>query len=471
MSRPVAVVVGGGISGLAAAYDLVRAGVDVRVLEAGARLGGKIETGPFAGVALDAGPDGFLARVPWLTDLCVELGLGEELVAPASRRAYLWSGTDLAPFPEGLVLGVPTDLDALASSGLVSDAGVARAAEDLARPEGTPTDLDDGDESVGSLVRRRVGDEVFTQLVEPLLSGVNAGNADRLSVALGAPQLAAAAASDTSLIRGLQAQRRAASTSPDAPVFWSLPGGVSRIVEALARRLRADGATITTGAPVSAIESHGERHRVRSAVGDIEADAVVLAIPAFAAAPLVAAHSTGTAAALAGLRYASVTLVSLAVDTATLERPLDASGFLVPRSAGLVLTACSWASTKWAHLATDGTALLRASIGRVDDERHLAMDDAEVVDAVMADLATTMGLRSAPTASRVTRWPASLPQYPPGHEAVVDLVTAELADRAPGVHLTGAACRGLGLPACVRQGRETAVEVARDLGLTAIAAS
>jgi oxygen-dependent protoporphyrinogen oxidase len=213
-----AVVVGGGISGLAAAFDLATHGAAVVLVEAGGRVGGRIETGPFAGLpALDWGADAMLARVPWAMDLCRELGLFDELVSPAVSSAYLYRAGSLHRLPADTVLGVPLDLGALAASGLVSSAAIEACRADMARTHDPSQPVDD--ESVGALVRRRVGDEVFTTLVAPLLSGVNAGDADELSVEAGAPQLAAAARANASLIEGLRAQRAAATSG--GPVIWS----------------------------------------------------------------------------------------------------------------------------------------------------------------------------------------------------------------------------------------------------------
>ncbi|HSL58667.1 MAG TPA: protoporphyrinogen oxidase, partial [Acidimicrobiales bacterium] len=280
-----AVVVGAGVAGLTAAFDLARAGRTVVVLEADDRLGGKILTAPFGGVDLDAGPDSVLARVPWATELIRDLGLADEIVPQPSAGAYIWSRGELRRIPEGTVLGVPTDLEALAASGIVSPEAVARAADDLDRPD----DRVVGDESVGALVRRRLGDEILERLVDPLLGGINAGDADRLSLDAGAPQIAAVAHAHRSLVEGLRAQRAAAPPPADGappPVFYTLRPGLGRVISALAEHL-VGVADLRVGSPVTGLSRDGARCRVDTAAGSLDAAQVVLAVPAFVAARLL----------------------------------------------------------------------------------------------------------------------------------------------------------------------------------------
>ncbi|MPY95842.1 MAG: protoporphyrinogen oxidase [Acidimicrobiia bacterium] len=473
MSRPPRVaVVGGGITGLAAAFELARAGADVVLHEAANVLGGKVRTGPFAGAALDAGPDAFLARAPWARELCDEVGLADDLVAPATRHAYLWAGGELRPFPHGLLLGVPTDLDALARSGLLSTAGVDRVAEDLTRPDDAPPA--GTDEAIGALVRRRLGAEALDRLVDPLLSGVFAGDVERLSAAAAAPQLAAAAASGPSLVRGArQALARAAALSREAmppggepggpaPVFLTVRGGLGRLVARLHEAVGAERTRL--GSRVEGLRRTAGGYELQAGGGVEAHDAVLVASPAPEASRLLAALDPGAAAVLAGIEYASVALVSFAYPLAAVPRPLDGSGFLVPRSAGLLMTACSWSSSKWAHVGGDGTARLRVSAGRDGDDRIAALDDGALVSALRADLRTTMGIDAEPAQVRVTPWPASLPQYRPGHLDRLASLEASLAGAAPGVVATGAAFRGVGLPACIDQGRQAARRLLGRLG-------
>lgn len=471
------VVVGGGITGLSAAYELVHSDdrrlddLDLTVLEAGDRFGGKIRTGPFAGHPVDEAADAFLARVPDAVDLCRQLGLGSQLVSPAERRAYLYSLGGLRPFPDGLVLGVPTDLDALRASGAVSPAGVERAALDLTMGPDPTRDEVSGptDESVGSLVRRRMGDEVFERLVAPLLSGVHAGNADQLSVAAGAAQFASALRTHDSLIEGLRAQRAAATSDPDAPVFFGLPGGTETVTDALVDALQIGGARLRLDAAVSELTTgpsgrgRGFTLTVAGVGAPVDADAVIVTTPLDVTAGLVGGLHPGVAAEMAAVDYATVAMITLAVPRAGIGRPLDGSGFLVAQPEGLLITACSWASSKWAHLADAELAILRVSVGRADDTRAQAMDDDELIDRVRADLATTMAVDGPPSETRLTRWPRALPQLRTGHLDRARSWQRELAGEHPGLAVAGAGVLGLGIPACIAQGRQAARTVVDQL--------
>jgi protoporphyrinogen oxidase/ferrochelatase len=473
------VVIGGGIAGLTAAYCVARDHVDVHVtvVDADDRVGGKIRTSMFDGRPIDEAADAFLARVPDAKALCDELGLGYELVSPADSRAFLFTGGELRPFPEGGVLGVPTDLDVLAASRIVDDDAVARARRDLDEPGEPLTD----DESVGAFVRRRIGDQVFERLVAPILGGVNAGDADELSIELGAPQLAVAGRRPGSLIEELGAQRDAALAAAGdepAPVFFGLRGGTQDLTDRLRQRIEELGGIVTTGTRATAIDAayppgrHAPLYTVRldesHGVGALHADAVVIATDAPAAAALLRDRSPSVSDGLGAIEYASVVLVTLAVPADALARPLDGSGFLVPRDEGLTITACSWASTKWAHLASsDGTALLRVSLGHAGDDTPLVAGDDKLRATVLADLERTGVLRDDLDADerdrievRLSRWPDALPQFRPGHLGRVDEWERRLARDAPGIVLAGAHLRGLGIPACVASGQRAATAAA-----------
>jgi oxygen-dependent protoporphyrinogen oxidase len=464
------VVVGGGIAGLAAAHELVGRGAHVTLVEKDERVGGKLRTSPFAGRLVDDGADAFLLRVPEALDLCREVGLADGLVHPAARTAYIWSRGELHPMPPQL-MGVPTDLDALEESGLLSPAGLARAREDLTAP---PTPLDD-DEAIATAIARRLGDEVVERLVDPLVGGINAGDTRALSLAAVVPQLDAALRDPdhASLIEACRARAAATATTPiiggPPPVFASPAGGMGQLPAAVVAGL--GDADVRTGRAVVGLEPTAGRGW-RVAVDDgtsLDADAVVLAAPGPITAGLLEPLPGAADAArlLAAVEYVSVAIVVLALPLDHLARPLDRSGFLVPRvEETQALTACSWSSTKWAHLAPeagDGTAVVRASAGRAGDERALELDDTDLVARLLADLERTMGLTGAPTEVRVNRWPSSFPQYAPGH---LDRVAQAEAALPPGLALAGAALRGVGVPACIRSGRAAATRalVAAEAG-------
>lgn len=445
------VVVGGGFAGLVAARECASAGATVTVVDPGP-LGGKVRSSAFADGGLDEAADAFLARVPEGVALCRDLGLDGELVSPTARRARVWSRGELRLLPEAQVLGVPTDLEELDSCGILSPEGARRIRDDLTTPLTAP----EGDVTIGTVIRARLGDEALERLVDPLIGGINAGDTDHLSLAATVPQLDTAVRSGrASLIEACQAQR-AQVTDRTTPVFFAPRSGMGSLVDALVADLTGRGVTFAHDAVVG-LDARGTRWAI-GLPGDrtLAADGVVLALPATPAADLVRPHAGRAATLLAGIPYASVAMISLAVPRGCVERELDASGFLVPRREGRTVTACSWTSAKWPHLAGDGTVWLRASVGRDGDASALAQPDDALLAAVLADLADLMDLRGRPTDTRVTRWDRSLPQYRPGHLDRVDAIDTELATVVPALVATGAAFRGLGIPACIRQGAAAA---------------
>ncbi len=440
------VVVGGGITGLTTALTLFHNDVDVRLLEASDRVGGKILTSYLRGTLVDEAADAFLVREPHMLELCEQLNLTQDLVSPATGAAKIWSQGALRPLPKKQFLGVPFDLDDLAASGVLSEAGLARAAEDLTMGADAPR----ADESVGSLIRRRLGDEVMDRLVGPLLGGINAGDADNLSLQGGVPRLAEAAAHDPSLIRSVQLHLQQTKRDPSAPIFNGHPNGTGQIIDALQERLKT---RIALNQPVTGMEANpAGGWTLHTPAGPTNAKAVVITCPTFAASPLLADHSPTASQALADIDYASVTFVTMAFDKADIQR-FDGSGFLIPRGEGLLMTACSWASAKWAHLGDGPTEYLRVSAGHSGDDRAMHMSDEDVVAQLLEELSWVAGVEATPLEVRVTRWPRALPQYRPGHLERVAGIEEALATDTPGVFATGAAFRGLGLPACVQQGR------------------
>lgn len=439
-------MVGGGITGMAAAWELARSGAGVTLVESSQRLGGKIVTDQMAGRPIDLGPDAFLARLPDATQLCRELGLGDELVGAATESASLWAGNRLRPLPRGTVLGAPAGLAGLAAvarSGILSPAGVARAGLDLVLPR---RDLGE-DPSVGDIVTARLGRQVHERVVDPLVGGIHAGPSSLLSAEAVAPQLAAGARSRRCLLLGLKEGRNAASATavaPPGPAFVSLRSGLGRLVSRLEEALTEAGVDIQLGCALEEIPVSGAR--------------AILTTPAPVSAVLLAGASPDAAAELGQIEHASVALTVLRyrVEVFPGRRAPVGSGFLVPRSEGRLITACSFASAKWPHWAAPGEIVLRASAGRWGDERALVLDDDDLVARLHEELVEALGLNDEPFASRVTRWPHAFPQYRPGHLARVSRIEAALRRDCPGVHVAGAAFRGVGIPACIAQGRAAA---------------
>lgn len=449
---PSAAIIGGGISSLCAANDLHQAGWDIALYEASDRFGGKIWSSPVGDRIVDSGPDTFLARVPQGKQLCDELGLSDELVAPVSPvPAYFHRNGKLCPIPTGTVLGVPTDLDALAASGAVSPDGVARAAEDLTRPVTNLYDHAGVELSVGAYCRARLGDEVTERLIDPLIGGINASDIDRLSLRSGAPQLWTAAEQHRSIIEGLRATRPAVgatlgSAGTNEPVFLSLPGGLDRIITALVERL--PGSDLHLEAPITNLDE--------ATVNGAPADQVIIGAPANVAARLTAAASPAASELLASIEYASVAQVTVELPIEAVDPVLDASGILFPRVDGGVMTASTWFSTKWAHYARPGHVLIRLTSGRFGDTRALDFDDAGLIDHLLGELGALIDISAEPTATRVHRWMDAFPQYTPGHTDRVDAIVDALSGDAANIHVIGAAYRGIGIPACIEGGRSLA---------------
>ncbi len=468
-----AVVAGGGISGLVAALELARLGHDVTLLEGSSRLGGKLTTTTWRGRPLDLGPDAFIARNPAAAELCREVGLGEDLIAPATGTAAIWARGRLRAFPAGLALGVPVDLPALARSGIVGAGGVARAALDLVLPGPDLAELvghaaeGGADPTIAEVVTPRLGRQVLANLVDPLLGGINAGDSHNLSFAAAAPMLASRLGHHASLIRSLRPgappRRRhgAGSAQPPAPapVFLGLRQGMSSLVGALAARCVEAGVTVRLESPVVQVRrapaAPGYLVELSGGGQPLVADRLVLAVPAPAAAAALRQLDDRLAAELAAIAYAGVVLVTAAFDAGELSKPPSGSGVLVPRSGSKHVTALTFVSSKWPRSAAAGELVVRASLGRYGAEGVLDLDDAGAGALALGEIGAVLGLRAEPLDVLVRRWPASFPQYVSGHLARVRRIE-QLTSAHLGLALAGAAYRGIGIPACIEDGRRAA---------------
>ncbi|MER5995293.1 protoporphyrinogen oxidase [Streptomyces viridosporus] len=453
------VVIGAGVAGLAAAHRLLERGARVTVLEAADRVGGKLLPGEIAGARVDLGAESMLARRPEAVDLARETGLADRLRPPATATASLWTRGALRPMPKGHVMGVPGTAAAL--SGVLSDEGLARIERDADLPR---TEVGD-DVAVGEYVAARLGREVVDRLVEPLLGGVYAGDAYRISMRSAVPQLFEAARTHTSLTEGVRAiQARSAAASQTGPVFMGIEGGVGTLPLAVAASVRARGGDVLTGTPVTELRRTPEGGwRIVAGDRNLSADAVVVAVPAPAAARLLRAEAPRAAAELAGVEYASMALITLAYRRAETRLP-EGSGFLVPPVDGRTIKAATFASSKWGWIADEdpGLVVLRTSVGRHGETEVLRRDDADLVEVSRHDLKAATGLDATPVATRVTRWDDGLPQYPVGHHARVARVREHLAGLT-GLAVCGAAYDGVGIPACIASAYAAADQIHGDL--------
>ncbi|WP_405670540.1 protoporphyrinogen oxidase [Streptomyces sp. NBC_01530] len=454
-----AVVIGAGIAGLAAAHRLLQGGARVTVLEASERVGGKLLPGEIVGARVDFGAESMLARRPEAVALAREAGLDERLQPPATSTASIWTRGALRPMPKGHVMGVPGTAAAL--TGVLSDEGLAR----IEREAGLPRTEVGDDVAVGEYVAARMGREVVDRLVEPLLGGVYAGDAYRISMRSAVPQLYQAAKTHDSLTEAVrEIQAKAAAAQQTGPVFMGIEGGVGSLPLAVAESVRARGGEIVTRASVTELRrADGDGWRVVAGDRVLYADAVVVAVPAPAAAALLHAEAPAAATELATVEYASMALVTLAYRRADATLP-QGSGFLVPPVDGRTIKASTFASQKWGWIAEENpdVVVLRTSVGRYGETEILQRDDAGLVDVSRQDLRAATGLDATPLETRVTRWTDGLPQYPVGHHARVARIREHVA-KLPGLAVCGAQYDGVGIPACIASAYAAVDQINGDL--------
>jgi oxygen-dependent protoporphyrinogen oxidase len=460
------VVIGGGISGLAAAWELTGGergpgpgAPDVVVVEASAQLGGPLRSVMFGDRLVDVGPDGFLGRRPEALDLCRQVGLDEALVPIGSTGAGVWARGRVRPLPKGLALGIPTKFWPSARSGILGLRGKLALARDAVAPR---PDMRGpiADRSVGPLVARKLGQGVVDRLVDPLIGGIHAGSVDDMSTAATFPPLLAAAQRRGSLMRALRAE--VPPPPADAPpLFWSIDGGMSSLVDRLAAALVGRGVTIECQRPVDSLARRGDAWSVHTGPDELRADAVVIATPAPVAGRLLQPHDDELSGLLHSIDYASVALATFRVAEDSLGPPLMGTGFLVPRRSPApgrdrwAVTACTYLSQKWPTVARPGEYLVRASIGRYGDDRAAEWSDAELLERVWSELGAMIGLSGDPMDAMVTRWPLSFPQYRVHHLLRTTGIESAVA-RLGGVAVAGSAYRGVGIPACIAGGRAAA---------------
>jgi protoporphyrinogen/coproporphyrinogen III oxidase len=473
-ATPHVVVIGGGITGLAAAFFLSAEPVRVTVLEGSPRLGGKLRASDVAGVEMDEGAEALLARRPEGIELIKAAGLGGDLVPAGVTSSAVYTRGALRPLPRRQFMGVPADLDELAATGVVSAAGVARARDEAAPAAGA------GDVSVTEYIGSRLGVEVVDRLVDPLLGGVYAGRSEDLSFNATLAPLATAARTHptlteavTSLLPPPPAAGSGDPAAKPAPVFVSLTTGIGALPEAVAK---ASGADIRVNAMVRELKrtQTGWRLTVGSAADPefLDADAVILATPAAPAARLLQEPAGDAAARLQQIPYASMAIVTLAFRAAALfqgQSPAQQrSGYLVPAVDGRAVKAATFSTVKWPHLAAraadarNPVHVVRCSVGRSGDVAVLQRDDADLAALAEAELAEAIGITAKSVARRVTRWGGGLPQYNVGHLDRVAAIRAAVA-RQPGLAVAGAAYDGVGIPACIATAKTAAAQVMTHL--------
>ncbi len=497
--RPVIAVIGGGIAGLAAAWELAtgddaHAGTGspaVVIIDAGDRPGGKLRSQQFAGRVVDLAPDAFLARRPEATELCEELGITDELVPVGASGAAVLAKGQLRQLPEGLNLGVPTRWLPLAGSGILTWRQLAGVAKDLVLPRHFEAVI--GDRAVADIVTERLGRPIVDRLVDPLVGGIHAGGVDDLSTAATFPALLTASQQPGSLMRRLRPSSPGSATTPaagstvptsassKAPVFWSLRSGTASLADRLVDRLSTRSVEFVSQSSVETLAragggwrltitgpTHGDHQGVGGrSTNDLVVDGVVLAVPAPEAGTLLAPHTPVASELLHSVEYASVGVITLAIRREAIGVPLTGTGFLVPRTSTInnktpLMTGCTYLSVKWPHLDRPEDVLLRVSVGRFGDTRADQLSDTALTEAVIAELRPLLRLSATPTESTVTRWPDAFPQYRVGHLIKVAMIEDDVATQGA-LAVAGAALRGVGIPACIGSGRAAARAVLRSL--------
>ena len=468
-------IVGAGISGLAAALQVRQFQPDVQVVvyEASDRVGGTIRSEHVDGFTLEGGPDSFLTSKPGGIALVNSLGLAGQMVGtlPAVQRSYVLRNGSLLPFPRGLSGLVPAEIKPLLTSSLLSPIGKIRLFGDLVIPPKQSIE----DESLASFVTRRVGTELYERIMEPLLSGIFAGDGEKLSLAATAPQLRAAEQSHGGLIRGAMAKAREASqrdtTSTGPRGFASFSGGMGVLTETAATTVRESGTQLCTGVRCEAITREERGFLLTLREGDRtftdRVSGVVLAVQGWAAAPLLEGVAPGAAAAMKEIEYVSNALVSVAFPAVQLRAPITGYGYVVPRAERRDVTAMTWMSSKWANRAPGGSVVIRAFFGRAGRMEVLNEPDNRLVTRVVRELNEVMGLTVTPTLTRVHRIDRGMPQYNMGHLQRVDVIEAALAE-SPGLQIAGNMFRGVGIPDCISSGQNAARNVVSDLQLMGI---
>lgn len=477
MSNPRTVVVlGGGISGLATAFALheqaAAAGLSLRctLLESGSSWGGKIVTHRVGDLVTEAGPDSFLSQKPAGLELCAKLGLTDQLINTneTGKKAFVLYGGRLHELPEGLVSFVPKQLGPFLRSGLLNWTGLARMGLDVVVPRGPSQ----GDESVASFFRRRFGGQAFDRVLEPLLAGIYAGDAEQMSLKATFPRFLELEQQYGSIIRGMMAARKKAPPAPRGgptrTMFVSLKNGLGELVTALSKRLTEQGVELRLGCRVDAlrVRSHQPARWMYDLILDdgsaLSTESLVLATPAYVSADLLRPLTPIAGGLLDGIPYASTATIAIAYPAGALAGAVEGFGFIVPRSEGRDLIAATWTSLKWPHRAPADQVLIRCYVGGVGREAILHLDDAGLVGRIRAELAALCGITTEPGYIEVNRWWKAMPQYTIGHLDRLTQLDAALS-RYGGLVLTGAGYRGVGIPDCIRDGAVAAGRVIRYL--------
>ncbi|PWA11777.1 protoporphyrinogen oxidase [Pueribacillus theae] len=444
-------IIGGGITGLSAAFYLYKEGnMDFTLFEATDHLGGKIQTVKHEGFTIERGPDSFVARKKSASKLAADVGLESELVGNYKGQAFVLNNDTLYPIPGGAIMGIPTELGPFIETELFSASGKARAALDFILPR---TGRENEDQSLGGFFRKRLGDEIVENLIEPLLSGIYAGDIDRLSLMSTFPQFYEVERKYRSLILGMKkttpAPKKQEEGAKKPSNFLTLKNGLESLVKAIENALPPESIRKKTAA--ESLRKYDKKYELRLSSGEKERfDAVLITTPHMTARKLLEDYSF--MGILRDIPTTTVANVAMAFDEEKVNLTKDGTGFVVSRNANYTITACTFTHRKWLHTTPNGKVLLRTYVGRPGNSEIVEATDEEIIDVSLHDLNRLIDIKGRPDFYFVTRWREAMPQYTVGHQFRIQAVKENLAKQLPGVFLAGSSYEGVGIPDCIDQG-------------------
>ncbi|PER22070.1 MULTISPECIES: protoporphyrinogen oxidase [Bacillus] len=462
--RKKVVIIGGGITGLTTMYHLQKEihdknlPIDTVLIEASGKLGGKIQTVRKDGFTIERGPDSFLARKESAAKLARELGLGDEIVENTTGKSFVLVNNRLHKMPSGSMMGIPTQITPFLFSGLFSPIGKLRAGFDLLMPRSKPV----SDQSLGQFFRHRLGNEVVENLIEPLLSGVYAGDIDEMSLMSTFPQLYQMEQKHRSISLGMRTLApKEEKAAPKKGIFQTVKTGLESIVESL--EVKIHEGTVMKGTRIEKIAKLADVYTITLSNGkEIEADAIVMAASHKVLPSMFAQYKQFRF--FRNMPSTSVANVALAFPKSAIQRDIDGTGFVVSRNSDYTITACTWTHKKWPHTTPEGKVLLRCYVGRPGDEAIVEQTDEEIVQLVLEDLQKTMDITMDPDFTMVSRWKEAMPQYTVGHNERMKKLTTFMEKELPGIYLAGSSYAGSGLPDCIEQGEKAAKRALSHLG-------
>lgn len=463
------VIIGGGITGLTATYYLQKEAkekgllLDIKLIEATHHLGGKIQTVVKDGFVIERGPDSFLARKQSASRLAKEVGMENDLVNNTAGKSYVLVKGRLYPMPGGSIMGIPTEIAPFITTGLFSPMGKLRAAADFILPRSNPAE----DQALGMFFRRRLGDEVVENLIEPLLSGIYAGDIDKLSLMSTFPQFYQVEQKYRSLVIGMkkstpQQPKKTGEKKESKGIFLTFKNGLQSFIDMIEKKLEPN--SVMKGYRVETIDKTESGYEVKLNGGEIiHADSVIMSVPHHVTQSIFSQHRLFDT--FKEMSSTSVANVALAFSEEAIEKDIEGTGFVVSRNSDHTITACTWTHKKWPHSTPKGKVLLRCYVGRPGEEAVVDLSDDEITKIVLDDLNKTMNITTEPEFVVISRWKDSMPQYTVGHKERIKMVTTSLQAELPGVFIAGSSYEGLGLPDCIDQGEEVVQKVLTFLNL------